>query len=391
MALSGHAKKLFGLLQRSCLRQAHFKSQTSFQGVSALAVWNERLGFGLDKEGRVVLVSQPFQRSADGYDYNKLYGPPAAAEQTIRTSAVKKAFTDKDLWNQGPRKTGNAPWARPQLPRHSGCSAAGFSSLAGDGQSSGSSFPDSMDPSLVIFDKDGTLIDVNTVWIPWMESHVRELEEATGLDLADKMYKEVGYCPKNCTYSDGGLLAHATVAEIRQAFVTVLVKSGIDRATAQRLVSNCCKDFDSGGHDTLEPLGDLPAIFETLRAKGVKTAICTTDSREGTLSALDRLGLMSMIDKIVCGDDTDTKPKPHPETALGICEELNVCPTQTVIIGDTVADTTMGRSAGLGLTIGVLSGAGNQKFLEEEADIVLNNVDELLNTLYPSDSSSSSS
>lgn len=251
--------------------------------------------------------------------------------------------------------------------------------------------PEFMDPSLVIFDKDGTLIDVNTVWIPWMESHVRELEEATGLDLHDKMYEEVGYCPKKRAYADGGLLAHATVAEIRQAFVEVLVRSGVDKVKAQKLVDNCCQDFDSGGHDTLEPLGDLPAIFETLRAKGVKTAICTTDSREGTLSALDRLGLMSMIDKIVCGDDTDTKPKPHPETALGICEDLNVSPGQTVIIGDTVADTMMGRSAGLGLTIGVLSGAGNQKFLEKEADVVLNNVDELLNTLFPTDSSSSSS
>lgn len=46
------------------------------------------------------------RRSADGFDYNKLYGPPAAPEQTIRTSAVKKAFIDKDLWNQGPRITG---------------------------------------------------------------------------------------------------------------------------------------------------------------------------------------------------------------------------------------------------------------------------------------------
>lgn len=283
----------------------------------------------------------------------------------------------------------NAPWARPLLPRRGGYSAC-FSSLAGDGQSSGSSAPDSMDPSLVIFDKDGTLIDVNTVWIPWMESHVRELEEATGLDLSDAMYKEVGYCPKKRAYSDGGLLAHATVAEIRQAFVDVLIRSGVEQTKAQMLVDNCCKDFDSGGLDTLEPLGDLPAIFETLRAKGVKTAICTTDSREGTLSALDRLGLMSMVDKIVCGDDKDTKPKPHPETALGICKELNVCPGETVIIGDTVADTTMGRSAGLGLTIGVLSGAGNKKFLEREADVVLNNVDELLNTLYPTDSSSSS-
>lgn len=46
------------------------------------------------------------RRSADGFDYNKLYGPTAAPEQTIRTSAVKKAFIDKDLWNQGPRITG---------------------------------------------------------------------------------------------------------------------------------------------------------------------------------------------------------------------------------------------------------------------------------------------
>lgn len=46
------------------------------------------------------------RQSADGFDYNKLYGPPAAPEQTIRTSAVKKAFNDKDLWNQGPRITG---------------------------------------------------------------------------------------------------------------------------------------------------------------------------------------------------------------------------------------------------------------------------------------------
>ena len=105
------------------------------------------------------------------------------------------------------------------------------------------------------------------------------------------------------------------------------------------------------------------------------------------MSALDRLGLMKMVDKIVCGDDKDTKPKPHPETALEICKELNVCPTQTVIIGDTYADTTMGRSAGLGLTVGVLSGAGSKTFLEKEADVVLNNVDELLDTLFPEESS----
>lgn len=48
----------------------------------------------------------------------------------------------------------------------------------------------------VIFDKDGILIDVNIVWILWMENYVREFEEVIGFDLVDEMYKEVGYCFK---------------------------------------------------------------------------------------------------------------------------------------------------------------------------------------------------
>lgn len=33
----------------------------NFAGISALGVWNERLGFGIDKEGQVVLVAQASQ------------------------------------------------------------------------------------------------------------------------------------------------------------------------------------------------------------------------------------------------------------------------------------------------------------------------------------------
>lgn len=46
------------------------------------------------------------RRSTDGYDYNKLYGPPPPAEQIVRTSPLKKAFIDQDLWRQGHTQTG---------------------------------------------------------------------------------------------------------------------------------------------------------------------------------------------------------------------------------------------------------------------------------------------
>ncbi|EDO47734.1 predicted protein, partial [Nematostella vectensis] len=210
---------------------------------------------------------------------------------------------------------------------------------------------------LVIFDKDGTLINCNSVWIPWFKAHVDEIERSTGMDLADKLYEAVGYCP-------------------------VLVKCGLDSMEAHVLVENCCNDFDTGNEEMLEPLGDLNNIFSTLKSNNVKIAVCTADSRSGTMSALDRLGLTSMIDMVVCGDDEISKPKPAPDNALNICRNLNVCPTKTVVIGDTTADTGMGRSAGLGLTVGVLSGAGSRKSLEKDSDVVVDSVNELLGIIF---------
>ena len=46
------------------------------------------------------------RQSADGYDYHKLYGTPPPAEQTIRTTSLKKGFIDQDLWRQGHSKSG---------------------------------------------------------------------------------------------------------------------------------------------------------------------------------------------------------------------------------------------------------------------------------------------
>ena len=40
-----------------------------------------------------------------------------------------------------------------------------------------------------------------------------------------------------------------------------------------------------------------------LKERDIKIAICTSDSREGTIEFLERMGLESMVDIIVCGDD----------------------------------------------------------------------------------------
>ena len=59
---------------------------------------------------------------------------------------------------------------------------------------------------------------------------------------------------------------------------------------------------------------------------------------------------------VVCGDDSFSQPKPSPHNANYICQQLGVKPSETIMVGDTPADTLMGQQANLGLTVGVLTG-----------------------------------
>lgn len=104
------------------------------------------------------------------------------------------------------------------------------------------------------------------------------------------------------------------------------------------------------------------------------------------------LGLEQYIDAVVCGDDIDTKPKPHPHNALQICKQLGIdpkvhfsvfidqtpfLPQEAFMVGDTLADVKMAKAANLGGSIGVLSGVASHDELKPHSDHILRHVGEL--------------
>ena len=60
----------------------------------------------------------------------------------------------------------------------------------------------------------------------------------------------------------------------------------------------------------------------------IQIAICTADSRANTVQFVEMLDVSDCVDMIVCGDDTNTEPKPSPYNALKICEALGVDPAE---------------------------------------------------------------
>ena len=95
--------------------------------------------------------------------------------------------------------------------------------------------------------------------------------------------------------------------------------------------------------------------------------------------------LDSYLDMMMCGDDPESKPKPDPHNLLHICKNMEVPLSEAIMVGDTPADTVMGKKAQIGLTVGVLTGVGATNDLND-ADVIVEDVKECVDMMILSDS-----
>jgi phosphoglycolate phosphatase-like HAD superfamily hydrolase len=75
----------------------------------------------------------------------------------------------------------------------------------------------------------------------------------------------------------------------------------------------------------------------------------------------------------ICGDDHVKSSNPVEY----ICKTAGVEPSRAVMVGDTSNDMIMGQDAGVGATVGVLSGIGTRLDLVQASDLVLESVADL--------------
>src|SRR5205814_1470534 len=85
---------------------------------------------------------------------------------------------------------------------------------------------------LVVFDKDGTLIDFDAMWSPWVVELCGRLERATGRPISERLFVELGFDAAAGRTIAGGPLAVLPMALLRGAVGDVVVRAGVDEAAA---------------------------------------------------------------------------------------------------------------------------------------------------------------
>jgi phosphoglycolate phosphatase-like HAD superfamily hydrolase len=229
-----------------------------------------------------------------------------------------------------------------------------------------------LNPALIIFDKDGTLIHFEAMWGAWAIDLAQKLEAITSRSMAERLYKAFDFYVDTGQIAPHGALSVTPMVGLRLLTVQVLIgEVGLSPAAAEAAVTKVWQTPDPVA--TAHPLADLIALFTTVQAHGCKIAVATSDDRTPTAATLAKLGLADFVAALACGDD-GIPIKPEPDMVLTLCQNLNISPAKTVVIGDNVADLQMGRAAGAGLVIGVLSGVSAAEILTPHADIVLSSV-----------------
>lgn len=233
----------------------------------------------------------------------------------------------------------------------------------------------SVEPALIIFDKDGTLIDFKAMWGGWVVDLAQRLETATSLSIAPQLFEAMDFQPESGHIAPAGKLAVTPMAGLRTLTCQVLHESGLSDEAIQGIMAQTW--HSPHPISEAQPLADLSFLFGTLRAHGLKIAIATSDDHAPTESLVSEWGLSPLVDVIV-GADNGIPIKPAPDVVLYMCDILKIRPAKTVMVGDNVADVQMGRAAGVGLTVGVLSGVSTATDLTGEADIVLPSIGDLI-------------
>jgi phosphoglycolate phosphatase len=223
----------------------------------------------------------------------------------------------------------------------------------------------------VLFDKDGTLIDVTGTWVPTYRQLLKEVFADRTLAEIEEKFVAAGYDPESGTFRAGSVLAQGTTRDIVDVWWP-----GLDPQGAAEKVKLLDIDYGDLGVKHLKPLMPLRPILTELHAMHLRLGVATNDTAASALLHMRALDAADLFD-IILGADSVARPKPFGDMIHAFAGAVGIKASEVAMVGDNPHDMETAHDAGAGLAIGVLSGNAAEDHLAPLADHVIGSIAEL--------------
>ncbi|RDJ22333.1 HAD family hydrolase [Bosea caraganae] len=221
----------------------------------------------------------------------------------------------------------------------------------------------------LLFDKDGTLLDYAASWPP-INREAGLLAARGDTALATELLRLGGVDPATGLALPDSVLAIGNTLELAEAWHA----GGSPLAFAELVLA--LDALFQGAVGRMVPVCHLGELFGRLHGNGFVLGIASNDSIAAVTATAAHFGIADKL-AFMTGYDSGDGAKPEAGMALAFCAATGLDPAEIAMIGDSRHDMEMGRAAGAGLRIGVLTGAGTRETLEPISDLCLDSISEL--------------
>lgn len=232
----------------------------------------------------------------------------------------------------------------------------------------------------IIFDKDGTFIDLHYFWGKMTELRVFELIKRYRLNenLFENLCLFLGFDIKNKKMLPDGITALYSRSVIIEMLIKKLNEFGcFSKVSEIENIFDCVSDnFYKNITKYIKPIDEAIEFIKNVRNHNIKLAVVTADSVVSTNLALRYLNLEKYFDFIIGRESCiETKESGIP-TMLAV-EKLGVSTDKTIMIGDSPTDAISAKNAKLKATILAATGQIDMQTLKLTSPYCVNSLNDI--------------
>lgn len=232
----------------------------------------------------------------------------------------------------------------------------------------------------ILFDKDGTFVDLHYFWGKMSEMRSRECIRIFQLNDAvfEKLCLSLGYNVKTGKMLKNGITALYSRPKIIEIFTKNLISLGTCATEKQveEIFDRVSQEFYKNLPKYTRPIKEAIDFIKKIKLANIKTGIVTSDSIESTELTIKHFGWENLFNVAIGRESTKETKESGVPIKLAL-EKINANAETAIMIGDAPMDYIAAEKAGINKTILVATGQISKEDLSQTSCYTLNSLKEL--------------